>query len=170
MGGRGSAGGKGSSSGIPAGASYLEQKSEKWYLSLSDKEKTAVTAYTVTNYTKDPNRKEMTDALDNALSKFKTDKELVTFRGVSGEEFVDTLFSGEVKTTFKSTSTDVSRAEAFAKGQGGYIIEYHIKKGNHGAFLDGGVPMSVEKEFLINRNQKMKVVSSKGKKMIVEIG
>jgi hypothetical protein len=163
-------GGRGGSSGISAGGGSLEQKSEKWYLSLTDKEQAAVVAYTGYNYTNDPNRKEMTDTLDNALSKFKTDKELVTYRGVSGEEFSDTLFSGETKTTFKSTSTDASRAEAFAKSQGGYIIEYHIKKGNHGAFLDGGVPMSVEKEFLINRNQKMKIVSSKGKKMIVEIG
>lgn len=163
-------GGRGGSSGISAGGSSLEQKSEKWYLSLTDKEQAAVVAYTGYNYTNNPSRSEMTDTLDNALSKFKTDKELVTYRGVSREEFVNTVFGGETKTTFKSTSTDLSRAEAFAKNQGGYIIEYHIKKGNHGAFLDGGVPMSVEKEFLINRNQKMKIVSSKGKKMIVEIG
>ena len=163
MGGRGSASGHNS-----VGA--LERKSESWYLSLPYKEQVAVVAYTGYNYTNDPSRKEMTDDLESAIGKFSLNTELTTYRGVSAEEFSETLFSGGVKTTFKSTSTDLARAEAFARNQGGYIIEYRIKRGRHGAFLDGGVPGSNEREFLINRNQKMKVVSTKGKKMVVEIG
>lgn len=105
----------------------------------------------------------------SALSKYELEKPITTYRGVSDDEFTNTLFGDDANKSFKSSSYDKSRAEAFAKNQGGGIIEYRIKKGNWGADVNG-VPMANEGEFLINKDVPYKIISSKGKYMIIEIG
>ena len=91
--------------------------------------------------------------------------------GVSADEFTKTYLGLDTTTKgVKSTSYDEGRAGAFANGQGGYIIEYHVKPGNHGADVNG-VPGANEREFLIRNGMKQKVITKPDKKkLIVEIG
>lgn len=104
-----------------------------------------------------------------ALSKYKLEEPITVYRGVSEEEFTNTMWDDVATKSFKSTSYDENRAMAFAKNQGGYIIEYHIKPGNYGADVNG-VPGANEKEFLINRGVPYKILSSKGNRMVIQIG
>ena len=117
------------------------------------------------------NLKNRSEILDKALAKYETQKEMVTYRGMSAEEFTNTYLGIEKVTKgVKSTSYDPERAEAFAKNQGGYIIEYHIKPGHYGADVNG-VPGANEKEFLIRNNMPQKVVQKIGKnRLVVEVG
>lgn len=150
-------------------ADALLDKGEKWYYEkLTDEEKKAVVDYTIYNYTNNEKDTEEIKHLQSALEKFELDEDIVAYRGVSSKEFANLTFSFEGKTDFKSTSTNEAQAMKFAEHQGGYLIEYHIKKGKHGAYLEG-VPMSKEKEYLINKGQNFKVVGQKGKRLIVEI-
>lgn len=154
------------------GITSLSKLSEQWfYDKLSDKEQAIVTAFTGYNSTRDPSKESDTKILEQALNKFQLTKPIVAYRGVSVEEFTDIIFSDTQTTTeMKSTSTKLSTAENFALNQGGYIVEYRIKPGRKGAYLDGGVPMSVENEFVLNRGLKYNIISKPSKnRLIVEI-
>ncbi len=178
--------GRGNSGRMAGGNStitQMRQMSEKWYEGLTDDEKKAVSDAQLSTQNLNEylsGRRKFDDemarqlekeakTLDSALSKFKTDKEIVTYRGVSSKEFAKVLF-GEAKTQgVKSTSYSKDQAASFAKNQGGYIIEYHVKKGNFGADVNG-VARANEKEFLIRNGMKQKTIKQDGKKLIVEIG
>ena len=150
--------------------SDLLEKSENWYwYNLTKDEQKAVIDYTMWNYTKNEKDAEETKNLQSALEKFELEDDIVTYRGVNSSEFANTLFSLTGQTDFKSSSTNKAQAEKFAENQGGYIIEYHIKAGKRGAYLEG-VPMSEEKEFLINKGQDFKVLKQNGKTLVVEVG
>lgn len=112
---------------------------------------------------------EQAKTAEKALSKYKLEEPITVYRGVSEEEFTNTMWDDVATKSFKSTSYDENRAMAFAKNQGGYIIEYHIKPGYYGADVNG-VPGANEKEFLINRGVPYKILSSKGNRMVIQIG
>ena len=148
----------------------LLSKSDNWYYEkITAEEKKAVYDYTIHNYTKDEKQAQEIADLESALAKYELDEDIVTYRGVSSTEFVNAMLDGSGKTDFKSTSINKAQAEKFAVNQGGWVIEYHIKKGKHGAYLDS-VPMHKEKEYLINKGQNFKVIERKDKTLIVEIG
>lgn len=162
----------------------LGKKSETWYYCLSKEEQIALisaqmSTQSLNEYlsgrgdfneaTKAKLDKQAKD-IDSALSKFTTDKEITVYRGVSADEFTK-IYLGLDTTTkgVKSTSYDEGRAGAFANGQGGYVIEYHVKPGNHGADVNG-VPGANEREFLVRNGMKQKVIAKPDKKkLIVEI-
>lgn len=103
----------------------------------------------------------------SAISKYELEQPITLYRGVSKEEF-DGIKDGGKTTSFKSTSTDEKRAEAFARNQGGYIIEYHAGKGSRVADVNG-VPMANEDEFLIDSDVKYKKITKNGNRIIIEI-
>lgn len=183
--GRGSSGlGGGAGGGKPSEKS-LEAQSSSWYYNLTNDEKNAITSMQYSNQslneflsgrrtdfddaTKQRLQKQAQD-VDSALAKFTTDSEIVVYRGVSSSEFTNTYLGIDTVTRgVKSTSYDPDRADAFAKNQGGFIIEYHVKPGRHGADVNG-VPGANEREFLIRNNMPQKTISKQGNKIIVEIG
>lgn len=170
MGGRGASSSMSKSMTGAIKESVLLEKSEDWYYeNLTQDEKKAVVDYTIYNYTNNPNDAEEIKHLQSALGKFELEDDIVAYRGVNSTEFANTMFSFNGQTDFKSTSLNKAQAEKFAENQGGYIIEYHIKKGNRGAYLEG-VPMSKEKEYLINKGQNFKVLKQDGKTLVVEVG
>lgn len=103
----------------------------------------------------------------SAISKYELEQPITLYRGVSKEEF-DGIKDGGKTTSFKSTSTDEKRAEAFARNQGGYIIEYHAGKGSRVADVNG-VPNANEDEFLIDSDVKYKKITKNGNRIIIEI-
>ena len=140
----------------------LDKQSMDWYYhTLTDEERSAVYAYTIHNYTKNPELAERSQVLEQALGKFETKED-------SEKEISSLYFSYGEPTEFKSTSVDRAKAEHYAQNQGGWIIEYHIKKGRHGAYINDQVNQG-EKEFLINRGQKQRLVGSDPKKKVVYI-
>jgi len=164
----------------------LGKQSEEWYYKeLTDAEKKAVVDAQVNTeslnrylrgegdfneQTKEKLAKQVKE-LDSALAKFSTTEEVVTYRGVSSKEFANVYLGVEKETKgVKSTSHDIKRAEAFAQNQGGFIIEYHIKPGNHGADVTGA-PGADEREFLIRTGMPQKGIKKVSKNhIIVEIG
>ena len=159
------------------------QSTDWWYNKLSDSERKVIldaqySTKSVNEYLRGARKldgsaksdmEETVHTLDSALSKFKTDSDIVTYRGVNSEEFTNTYLGISPKTVgIKSSSYAKSRAEAFAKNQGGYIIEYHIKAGNHGADVNG-VPGANESEFLIRHNMTQKVIAKPDKNTIIVV-
>lgn len=114
--------------------------------------------------------KKQAELAESALSKFELKDPIKTYRGVSGEEATKIIFGEKTTENFKSTSYDEKRAKAFAENQGGWIVEYHISPGKHGADVNG-VPGASEREFLINKNvgYKSTKVEMADKKIVVEI-
>ena len=103
--------------------------------------------------------------LDKVLSKNKLNNDIILYRGVESEEF-NWWLSNNTLNTYKSSSIDKLVAENFdssyqiiikapAKTQGFYI-------GNYSEFAN-------EKEFLINRNQKYKILKNENGILEVEI-
>ena len=157
-------------------------KNQQYYYSLPPKEQFALGAMqmdtrNINEYMsgrrKDFNietKKNLDERIKNvksAISKYELEQPVTLYRGVSKEEF-DGIKEGGKTTSFKSTSTDEKRAEAFAKNQGGYIIEYHAGKGSRVADVNG-VPMANEDEFLIDSDVKYKKITKNGNRVIIEI-
>lgn len=105
--------------------------------------------------------------IKSAINKYDLKEPITLYRGVSKEEF-DNIVDGGKTTSFKSTSTDLERAKAFGKNQGGYIVEYRVSKGSPVADVNG-LPMANENEYLIDSDVKYKKVTKNGNKVIVEI-
>lgn len=157
-------------------------KSQQYYDGLNYNEQTGLTAmsYDTRNLNEymSGRRKDFSNAqkerldkqianVKSAISKYNLEKPITLYRGVSKEEF-DGIKDGGKTTSFKSTSTDEKRAEAFARNQGGYIIEYHAGKGSRVADVNG-VPNANEDEFLIDSDVKYKKITKNGNRIIIEI-
>ena len=155
-------------------------KEQQYYYSLSKKEQNALidmqtSSQAINEYMSGRNvdiseaRKEQLDEqisnVKSAIGKYKQDKPISLYRGVSEAEF-NSIKDGGKTESFKSTSTDKSRAEAFAKNQGGYIIEYKAGKGSKIADVNG-VSGANENEFLIDSGVKYKNVTQKGDNYLV---
>lgn len=99
----------------------------------------------------------------SAIDKYKLDKDISLYRGIGQEEYTNLVLGldGGKTTSFKSASTDKARAEAFASGQGGYVVEYKVSKGSRVADVNGA-PMANEDEYLIDSNIKYKKITSGG--------
>ena len=138
---------------------------QQWYYSLPDDEQVAITFYQNSSANISAEREQK---LRSAISKFKLNNDIITYRGMSKAEF-DSIANSGATENFKSTSADEQTAANFAKNQGGYMVEYHISKGSNVADLSGS-PNDSEKEYLINKNVKYsKVVKSGDKRLIVYI-
>ena len=108
-------------------------------------------------------------SMKSAIDQYQLDEPVTLYRGVSKAEF-DSIKQGGATESFKSTSTDKARAEAFAKNQGGYLIEYSVNKGARVADVNGA-PMANENEFIIDSGVVFNSVSQKSDNYIViEIG
>lgn len=157
--------------------STLQKISEDWfYNKLTPQEQAQAWAFDTYNFTRDAGREKDIKVLESALGKYTLPGSIVTYRGVSAEEFATELFNyGSTGLKFgemKGTSTNPDRATAFGESRGGYIIEYHIKAGNHGAYFDGGVSGSNEQQYVINRNVNYSVrsVEQRNKRIIIDVG
>ena len=155
-------------------------KEQQYYYSLSKKEQNALvdmqtSSQAINEYMSGRNtdiseaRKAQFDEqiadVKSAIGKYKQDKPISLYRGVSEAEF-NSIKNGGKTESFKSTSTEKSRAEAFAKNQGGYIIEYKAGKGSKIADVNG-VAGANENEFLIDSGVKYKNVTQKGDNYLV---
>lgn len=109
--------------------------------------------------------KQQIKEIDRALSKNKLGDDLILYRGVSKEEY-DAWLRINVMDTYKSTSISPNTFEHFGDG---YRIIIHAPKNTKGFYIGKHSAFKDEKEFLIHRGQKYKILSNKDGILEVEI-
>lgn len=103
--------------------------------------------------------------MDRALSKNKLGDDLVLYRGVSEEEY-NAWLNNEFLQSYKSTSISENTFEHFGDG---HRIIIHAPKNTKGFYIGKHSAFKDEKEFLIHRGQKYKILSNRDGILEVEI-
>lgn len=107
------------------------------------------------------------ELIKNAINKFKFNKPLTLYRGLGENEYKNILEHSNLQTflEFKSTSTEKSVAENFAYNQEvsnkdgwNYLLKVNVPKFGNGAYIEQLTEYEDEFEYLLNVNQKYKVV------------
>ena len=108
--------------------------------------------------------------LDSVFDKSETPEDSVVYRGIPEETFVkmkDLFKAGtEYETpSYTSTTHDKDRAKTFARGKHTATMEIRIPKGSRALALENTSNFKAEKEVLIDRGAKFKVLEVKTKKI-----
>lgn len=158
----------------------LQAKSNKYWKELLGSEQNALYDYTgayygtvnrhlqglrssdswVVEYTED-----LIKNIDSSMKNKIIEDNVVLYRGVSKDDFEDWKVS-DIKKTFLSTSIRKDVAESFGDG---YLIEIHAPSNTRAFYLGDNSMMKLEKEMLLGRNQKYKIVSSTENTLVVEL-
>jgi hypothetical protein len=129
---------------------------------------------------------ELVGLIDSVIEKAPTLKEgIVTYRGIWGQEALSVFTNMKpgdtfIDSGFSSTSLNRKIAENFARSNqanGGIVLEIVNPKGSKGIFplatrteiVKEYVEYTSEKEWLLPRNSKFKVLSVEGKNVKVEV-
>lgn len=162
----------------------LQAKSDKvWENKLLGSEQNAIYEYSGENYklinkylrgatSEQENKdiefyqiKQSIKEIDRALSKNKLGDDLVLYRGVSEEEY-NAWLNNEFLQSYKSTSISEKTFEHFGDG---HRIIIHAPENTKGLYIGEHSAFKDEKEFLIHRGQKYKILSNKDGILEVEI-
>ncbi|WP_419791587.1 phage minor capsid protein [Staphylococcus chromogenes] len=162
----------------------LKENGEKWASCLNQDEMDAIIAYTdvayksINAYLNNNNStisyedKKIIPLISQALSKFELFEPIRVYRGIGDAEYRDIIKNGKLYTfsSFKSTSVDVNVTDYFSggKGQGKKLI-VDVPIGTKGAYLDSISIYPDEREFLLDRNQKFRILSDDGNNLHVEV-
>jgi hypothetical protein len=156
------------------GAAWGEKAYEKWAAQLTGKEKDAIEAYTGPGYQSlnkqgkslregsklDPESAGAAKALDGALAKGKTDRDIIVHRGVNGVDVIREIRMNVGGTfsdrAYQSTSVDSALARDFSNHM---VVNIHVPKGSSGAYV-GGLRFEnhYEREFVLPRNSTYRII------------
>lgn len=176
MGGRGNAGTRGTTNSYTSLSSELESEvffetsSEQWKNSISNKEEVAIYEYTTYNskqineYLRDGAVKDFDEeelqkqinSIDSAIGKFDLKDNVTLYRAGNSNDL------NREFTSFVSTSTSQDLAENYlspSKGADTLFIIQASKGTGKGAYVASISEVPEEREFLLNRGLKPKVVS-----------
>ena len=103
--------------------------------------------------------------LDRALSRNTLGEDLILYRGVNQEEYKAWL-KGDTLDSYKSSSISKYVFNNFGDG---HKIIIHAPKKNKGFYLGDYSEFKSEKEFLLHRKQKYRILKEDNGKMEVEI-
>ncbi|MDY6065272.1 MAG: ADP-ribosyltransferase, partial [Finegoldia sp.] len=103
--------------------------------------------------------------IDNMLSKNTLSEDLILHRGVGEHEFAWWLESDNID-SYKSTSIYLDSSDIFGDG---HFIKIYANKNTKGYYLDGNSDFPDEKEFLLHRGQKYRILKQNEKELEVEI-
>lgn len=109
--------------------------------------------------------------LDRTIKNYNLQEDIVTYKGTSSL-YYDKYKEGEVfiLKDFNSTSIDKQISDrVFKDKENPYMLEIRVPKGTKGMYLGRNSANSTEKEFLIDRNTKYKVISKENNYMILEV-
>lgn len=114
---------------------------------------------------KPPSREDKKDVeeMDKVFASSSSSADVVVYRGVSSEA-VEKMVPGStfVDGGFVSTSSSKQTASNFARGDGSAVMEIRVPKGSKAvSLINNGAFSKAEKEVLLNRGGKFKVVSFK---------
>lgn len=114
--------------------------------------------------------KELTNNIDNSMSKFDLEDDIVVYKGTKFE-YYKTLKVGatfEMK-EFNSTSLLKNVANTFKDKNDGYCLEIRVPSKTKCVYLGNNSANVGESELLLNRGLKYKVISKDDNKMILDI-
>ena len=156
----------------------LKKRSTEFWDSMLDSEKEAIQKYSgpyyrdinkylrgVPDITKDTEKIiKMIEEIDRALSRNTLGDDLILYRGVSLEEFESWKNINTIN-TYKSTSISREVADDFNSD---YKILIKAHKDTKGFYLGDYSEYKSEKEFLLHRNQKYKILNMTDNELEVE--
>ncbi len=175
MGGRGSSGNRGNSSYSVLSSeleseAFFEASSEQWKRSISNREEVAINEYTMYNnkqineYLRDGIVKDFDEedlqkqinSIDSAIGKFDLKDNVTLYRAGNSDDLNREFAS------FVSTSTSQDLAESYlspSKGADTLFVIQASKGTGKGAYVASVSEVPEEREFLLNRGLKPKIVS-----------
>lgn len=162
----------------------LQKQSDKLYKNMFLEERYAFDGYTnadyrtINEYLRGINKDGVTwpedsvKLIDKVLSNNRIDKDLVLYRGVSPEEF-ELWKKGEKWDTYLSTSIDpevVSTVfEEDEYGNKRRLVEIHASRTTKGIYIGENTAVMNEKEMLLHRGQKYKILEENENRIKVEV-
>lgn len=141
---------------------FLIEASYEWIDTLSKEERLAIFDYTILGY-EDVNEylrgnlngdiilEQKIHLISSAIRKFKYDKEVVAYRGVSESEFLSILSKSSFNTFYEFKSTSLSEMVARDFSIEGYIVMIHAPKGTRGAYIELNSEIPDEYEYLLDK-------------------
>lgn len=154
----------------------LEKDSDDWFNSLGTTGEESIKNYTGSFYKsmnyllRNPPKEvgfldgvtySQIDDFSKALSKFKLDDDIVTYRGISQAEYNEILNNSVFK-DFKSTSVREKVAKNFQEDRSEHkLVTFKIPKGTNGAYVGNHSMVALEKEFTLNYGTRYKVKETK---------
>ena len=162
----------------------LRRESGEWILALTNGEKRAIRKYTYNSGDKKPNRfferlnamlrgdipedkklRNYADTISNALRKNKLQHDLVCYRNMDFnpyEEYpVGKLFNSD-----QFISTSVSESAALEKR---FKMIFFVPKGSNGAYIEGISKYPKQREFLLDKDCKLRVLSNQSDSIVLEV-
>lgn len=158
-------------------ADRLQVRTNEWFEKLSIDERNAIIDYTdthfirINNYLHGESLEDYIDDfntlekvklnvensiknIDNALSKYTLEDDVIFYRGVSLEE-LEFYKTNNVIKSYKSLTTDRDViANDFAEESDGVVVNFRVKKATQGAYIGTQSYNATEREFILGRNQK----------------
>ena len=161
----------------------LRRESEDWIALLSDKEKEMINLYTGKREEKRPkfyervnqmlrglipkekSLQENANVISNALLKNRLKHDIVVYRNVDGD-FFKNLQVGDKYTDNGFVSTSVTKNGALNKD---FELTIFVPKGSKGAYIESLSNYKKQREFLLDKSTKFRVISKSGNSIVVEV-
>lgn len=156
----------------------LQELSYKAYDNMTEDEKDAMNFYTASGYydINDymcgkydlPHGEEIVNNVNNAISKFKYDKEMVVYSGTRKYHYRNYKKDDIIDfNRFISSSTSRDIASVFAENEdNGLILKINTKPNNKGMYIGISSTMFSEREYLFSNKQKYKVIGRSTEKIM----
>lgn len=162
----------------------LDKQSNKVFKKMLYNQKSAIVDYTnsdhgeinrylrgIINPLSEDWASELAGHIDSALKNLTIGKNLILYRGVSQDEFLS-ISENDTWQTFLSTSISKEVASGFGLddyGESGFVVEIHAPANTKGTYLGHHSSVSHEKEMLLQRNQKYKIINASLNNLILEV-
>lgn len=162
----------------------LRTESEEWIHGLSEKEKHAIKKYTYNSGDKKPNRfferlnamlrgdlpedkklREYADVISGALKKSKLPHDLLCYRNMEFNPYND-YEVGKIFVEEQFVSTSVTESAALNKP---FKMVFLVPKGAKGAYIESMSKYPEQREFLLDKKCKLRIVSKQKDNIMVEV-
>lgn len=160
----------------------MQKSSDKCYNNLTSDEKDAMYEYAMGGYqdVNDflngkfegyENTKDFVNQIDNAMSKYLLNKDIISYRGTNGKYYEDykvgDIFSEKM---YYSTSLNKNIAQGFADDKDNAIIaEIRVPKGTKSIYIGDNTEYEFEAELLLGRDLSYKVIEKSEKNIVLEV-
>lgn len=162
----------------------LREESEEWIKNLTNKEKYAIKKYTYNSGDKKPNRfferlnamlrgdreedkklREYANIISGALGKNRLKYDIICYRNMEFNPY-EKYEVGDIFEDKQFISTSVSQHSALVKK---FKMIFLVPKSSRGAYIERISKYPKQREFLLDRNCKMRILSKQGDSILVEV-
>ena len=162
----------------------LRKESEKWINGLTDGEKRAIRKYTYNSGDKKPNRfferlnamlrgdiaedkklREYADIISGALQKNRLNHDVVCYRSMDFDPY-EKYKIGEIFTDSQFISTSIIEKAALNKD---FKLVFFVPKSSHSGYIEPLSKFPTQRELLLDKDCKLRVLSRQKNKVILEV-